>query len=401
MRPFALLSLVASTTACAAATAPTAAERPAPDAPAAADLDPRQGEVPLPSAVPDWYASLVVDNAPTGIWTVEAVPFFAHHACPEVIGLDDRGRCLVCVSYSGKWTPRPAIEDGKWLGGLAHADVDPRLAGAELYTGGELGNLYQVVAYENGAMDCRRIACLPGCEIHTIVAGELDPASAGPELLVFTQPGGLYRVTPTGPDGTFETALVAALPGRVRDALVLPDPGGGPPEIATVSRAGWLRLLRMTASGPEWTTVHEGPMGEGRLDVAPPRPGRGTVLYTGLDDGRVLRHERGAGGAWRTETIYLGPQGVRGLAAGRFHADPGVETIAVFGYAKKVQILARIGEEWEVETIFVDRDKGHWLAAAELDGRNATDELLASGYGARIVLLSRPPGYGRSELTER
>jgi hypothetical protein len=88
------------------------------------------------------------------------------------------------------------------------------------------------------------------------------------------------------------------------------------------------------------------------------------------------------------------------VAAGRFDADPNVETIAVFGYSRKVQLLSRRESGWEVETLFVDRDKGHWLAAVEVDGRNATHELVASGYGARIALLSRPPGYGRTETTD-
>jgi len=39
--------------------------------------------------------------------------------------------------------PRPRSPcrcgDGKWLGGLCHGDVDPRIAGAELYTGGQNG----------------------------------------------------------------------------------------------------------------------------------------------------------------------------------------------------------------------------------------------------------------------
>lgn len=56
---------------------------------------------------------------------------------------------------------------------------------------------------------------------------------------------------------------------------------------------------------------------------------------------------------------------------------------------------------WQTEVIFEDTDKGHWLATAELDGRNATREIRTSGYSGRIVLLSRPPGFGRAELTLR
>jgi len=352
--------------------------------------DPSRGEVRLP-ARSGWRASLVIDNGETGIWTVESFQVFPQLACPEVVGLDDKGRCLVMVSYSGKWTPFPVIYDVKWLGGLAHRDLDPRIAGAELYTGGKRGNLYQVNSYKQGALDYRRIAYLPGREIHTIVAGELDPRMEGPELLVFTRPGALYRVRPTGPDGTFETVKLAELDGRVRDAILLPGPRH---EIATVDRTGRVALLRLTLKGLQWETVYEAPMGMGRLAA---RPGSPTVLYSTHDDGRILRHERRPNGGWRTETIYLGPQGPRGVAAGQFDADPAVETVAIFGYSKKVELLSRTPEGWKAETLFEDRDKGHWLAAAELDGRNNTRELIASGYGARIVLLSRPPGYGRPE----
>jgi hypothetical protein len=259
-------------------------------------------------------------------------------------------------------------------------------ASRELYCGSKNGNLYQVVAHPHGFFDIRLVAHLPGREIHTIVGGDLDPAVDGPELLLFTRPGGLDRVTPTGPDGKFECRHVADLDGRVRDALELP---GG--EIATVSATGTLDLLRMTPDGPAWSVVFEAGTGIGRL-AAP--AGRADILYSTLDDGRILRHERGAGG-WRHETIYDGPLGPRGIAAGPFGEDPGRETVAIFGYSGRVEVLTRGEGSWKAETIFVDRDKGHWLAAAELDGRNTTRELLACGYGGRIVLLSRPPGYGR------
>lgn len=214
------------------------------------------GEVPLPSQN-GWNAFLVLDNAPTGIWTVEAFDVFAQHGLPEIVGLDDLGRAHICVSYSGKWTPTTVISDGKWLGGLAHGDVDARIAGAEIYTGSLQGNLYQIVAHPNGILDYRLIATLPGREIHTLVAGDVD--------------------------------------------------------------------------------------------------------------------------------------------AGYFNEDHNVETVAIFGYSRKVELLTRTADGWRAEPIFEDLDKGHWLAVAELDGRNNTHEIVASGYGARIVMLSRPPGYGRTE----
>jgi hypothetical protein len=366
--------------------------------------DPTKNEVSLP-AQSGWKASLILDNkdregGPVGIWTVKPFQVFEHLACPEVVGLDDKGRCHVMMSYSGKWTPITIVHDGKWLGGLDHGDVDPRFAGAETYVGSQRGHIYQILAYPETALDCRLIARIPGREIHTIVAGDLDPRTEGRELLVFTRPGGLYRLTPDGPHGGFTLTHLEDLAGRVRDAVVLPTQGSGSAAVATVSRTGALRILRILPAGPTWEEVYKAPMGMGRIAVAPLQAGRGLVLYSTHDDGRILRHARSEDGAWHTEVIYRGPQGPRGIAAGRFHEDPNAETIAIFGYSKNVELLTRGREGWTSEVLFTDRDKGHWLSVAEVDGRNATQELVASGYGARMVLLSRPPGYGTDSVTE-
>ena len=349
--------------------------------------DPTLREVRLPSTS-EWNASLVIDTFPTGIWTVAVRQVFPQYACPEIIGLDDRGRCHVLVSYSGKWTPVTTIADGSWLGGLARGDVDPRVPGPELYTGGRAGNLYQIVTHREGIADNRRIARLPGREIHTLVAADLVPERGGDELIAFTRPGGLFLLTPREREDGFDVLHVEDLPGRVRDAAWISERG----EVATVDRAGRLRLCAWTAEGPEWRTIFARPMGMGRLAVSE-RDGR-TVIYNTCDDGTIWRHvERGAED-WGHEMIYAGPQGPRGIVSGRFDRNPSVETLAVFGYSARVELLTRTTGGWKVETIFTDRDKGHWLAKGELDGRNATDEIVLSGYGARIVLLSRPPGYG-------
>ena len=354
--------------------------------------DPARREVTLPSPS-SWNASLVLDQQPTGIWTVKPMQVFEQYACPEVVALDDLGRCHVLVSYSGKWTPVTTLSDGTWLGGLCQGDVAPEVPGPELYTGGKRGNLYQVVAHREGVLSSRRIAYLPGLEIHTLIATDLDRSRPGDELIAFTRPGGLYRLTPPADGlGEFDVELVEELDGRIRDAVVLPTAAGSVPELATLSRAGRLALLRWEATGPRWETVFERAMGMGRLCLAPGSTAERLLLYSTCDDGTVWRHER-VDGSWSSELIYAGPQGPRGIAVGRFHEDPDVESVAVFGYSARVELLTRGPAGWELETLFVDRDKGHWLSVAELDGRNGTDELVLSGYGARVVLLARPPGY--------
>jgi hypothetical protein len=285
---------------------------------------------------------------------------------------------------------------------MAHADLDPDVAGAELYVGGEKGRVYEFVPQPEGVIEERLVVSLPGQAVNILVGGELDPSSPGPELLAFTWPDGLYVLKRGDQGGRFVVAARDPNPERVRDAVVLPAAPGRAPEIVVASRNGRLSSLRLEAGVPMWTTIHQEAMGMGRVALRAPREGEPTVLYSCTDDGRVQRHERPhGGGTWTTETIYLGPQGARGLAAGRFHADAAVECVAGFGYSGRVEMLTRApGGPWAVESIFLDREKGHWLARAELDGRNATDELLAVGYGGRIVLLSRPVGYGRKELVD-
>lgn len=379
---FALLALAGCRAADVAA-APAPAARP----------DPAVEPVDLP-ALDGWLGTLVLDDD-VGVWTVEAAKVFGLYGCPEVIGLDDKGRCIVLWSYSGKWTPRQTVEDIEWLGALAVADVDPRLPGPEIYTGGKRGNLYRIHADDHLTFDTRVIARMPGEELHTAVAGDLDAALAGVELLVFTGLGEAHLVAPeAGTGGGFTQRLLAQLPGRVRQAVRLPAADGTPGRrVAAALRSGEVLLMDLADGRLAWEVALDEPMGLGRLALAAPRAGAPTVLYVTRDDGLVLRLEQGAGG-WAREVIYAGPQGPRGVAAGRFDADPQAETVAVFGYGGRVQLLTRRpGMAWEARTLFEDIDRGHWLAAAELDGRNGTDELLCTGYSGRIVLLARPPGY--------
>lgn len=362
------------------------------------DGDPRNGEVPLP-ATGGWNAFLVHD-AGVGVWTVKSFQVLPQLGCPEIVGLDDAGHCTVLISYSGKWTPRETVRDGQWLAPVAHADVDPRVPGPELYAGGKSGNVYRIVPDGEGDFDTVEIAHFAGQEVHTVVADDLRPERAGAELVVFTIDGEMYELRARGDRGGFDAVRIAELPGRVRDAVVLDAVSGQAPWIATVARAQEVALLRLRGEEVERRVILREPMGFGRIARGASRPGGPAVLYVTRDDGLVLRLEEDRGGTWLREVVYAGPQGLRGLVAGRFSDDPEEETLAVFGYSAKVQLLRRHpGGPWRAETLFVDRDRGHWLATAEVDGRNSTDEIIASGYSGRIVLLARPPGYGLGDVT--
>ncbi|MHC4137344.1 MAG: hypothetical protein ACYS0K_20535, partial [Planctomycetota bacterium] len=76
--------------------------------------DPRQGAVPLP-AEEGWRAQLVIDQGDVGIWTVKAFPIFDSVGSDELVALDDSGRCLILIPYSGRWTTLECIHEGAWL----------------------------------------------------------------------------------------------------------------------------------------------------------------------------------------------------------------------------------------------------------------------------------------------
>ncbi len=351
--------------------------------------NPATAYVPFDGAADGWNASLIIDNGSTGIWRMEPVQVFPQYGTLEMIGLDDDGVCWVMVSYSGKWTPLRVLNDGAWLGAVTHGDIDPNAPGNELYVGGENGLLYQVRSYPDGGLDARRIASFPGCEIHTLSSGELDPTNDSAEVLVFTRPGGLYRVTPAA-DGEFHSELVSEINGRIRDARVLPDGR----TMVTAGRNGDVSLLTLGAEGLNWEVIHHVEQGRGRLAVGQMTAVGLPIIYSSGDYGRVFRHAPQADGSWLTTNIYSGPVGPRGLVAGRFNPDPAVETVAVFGYSGRVELLENSGDSWIATTLFSDRDRGHWLSVLNADGRNNTDEIALSGYGGRMVLLSRDPGSG-------
>jgi hypothetical protein len=365
--------------------------------------DPSQGEVRLPAAA-DWIATLA-HAGDAGVWYVHFAKVIPAYGCPELVAGDDKGRLLVLSCYSGKWTALQTIPDHQWLALAAPADVDPRVPGDELYAGGRAGNLHRVQLRPKDAgfdLESVEIAHFPGEEIHTILAADLRPKLGGDELLAFTMSGGVHELRPTGDGAGFSATRIGDLDGRVRQTIVLPARNGQPPWFAAVARSGELILLRLGEQGLERRTLARESMGLGRIarrEVVPDAAESGTlaaaeVLYVTRDDGLVLRFEQQPGGDWAREPVFAGPQGPRGIVAGRFHADSARESIAVLGYAGKVHLLSRApGLSWQAETIFAADDQGHWLAAGELDGRNGTDEIIGSTFGGRIVVLSRRPGY--------
>ncbi len=347
-------------------------------------------EIPA-SGCAGWEAA-VVHRGEQGVWYAHAAKVIDAYGAPEIIATDDAGRVLVLSVYSGKWTPLGVTPDGQWLAPSRPADVDPRVPGREIYAAGKAGNVHRVhvEALPFGKFELRSVEVghLAGEEFHTVVAEDLDPTRPGDELLAFAISGAVVALTPGSGASDFDMRKVADLPGRMRDAVVLP---GVPPAIVGPTRSGHVIALRMTVRGIDSEVLAREPMGLGRIAIG----AGGRVLWVTRDDGVLLRFARNADGTWAREVAFAGAQGLRGVAAGRFFAEPEREAVAVYGYGKQVQLVWReAGGPWRVDTIFRGEAQGHWLTVGEFDGRNGTEELVAAGFGGEVVLLRRPVGYG-------
>ena len=358
--------------------------------------DPGTGEIPLPGAAPSWNAFHLFTSDTWRLHSIGAGHLTHEHDSPQVIVLDEKGRCVILQGDSGKWSSGVAVEDGTPMSAWARGDLDPRIAGPELYVGGRSGNLFRVTSTGRRSYAAELLGCVPEASLSRFVLGEIDPGHPGHEMLALTNNGPVYDVRPgRAPDDGFTLEQIGDLGTRTRDSLLLPGIDGRPPRVAALLQTGEVALLVRTPEGFDRTPLCQEEMSIARMGRRPPREGEGEVIYVARVDGLILRFAEQEDGTWEREPIYAGPSGPRGLAAGRFAEDPDVETVAVFGYSKKVQLLSRRDDDpWEVETIFTDTGGGHWLAAAELDGRNVTDELVGGGFSYHVFMLTRGPGYG-------
>ena len=348
----------------------------------------------VPAAAPQlaagWQAQ-TIHRGDAGVWYAHIAKVVDDYAAQEILAADDKGRLLLLSNYSGNWTNNDCIPDGQWLAPSLPADVDPRIAGQEIYAGGRSGTLHQITLrprpFARYAVESREIAHVAEVEFHTVLAGDLSP-QAGDELLAFAITGLVYRLVPDGEAGAFALRQVADVGGRVRDAVVVG--AGGEATILGVSRRGDLLSMQLGPQGLSSRVLLHEDSGLGRISRARSLPG---VFYVTRDDGVLLRVALDETGAVDRQVVLATDQGLRGVAAGRFFAD-GREAVAVYGYGKKVQLVSRpAGGSWQVEDLYCGAQKGHWLVAGELDGRNGTDELLATGFDGEMVVLAREPGY--------
>jgi hypothetical protein len=346
----------------------------------------------LPAA-PGWRAELI-HKSDAGVWYAHIDKVVDWYGANEVIAGDDKGRLLLLSVYSAQWTPQSVVCDGQWLAPTRSVDVDPRVAGREIYAGGRSGTIHRVVLrpqpFAKVSLESREIGHAAGEEFHALIAGDLAPGGQD-ELLAFGITGAVFQLVPEGAGDAFAMRRVATVPGRVRDVAVVPGAAGQPATLFAVSRSGDLIEARLAGDSLQHRTVLHEDCGLGRVALA---KGRAGVLYVTRDDGVVVRVQPGAEGTASREVVFAGGQGLRGVASGRFFADDR-EAVAVCGYDQVVHLITRAQPDgWRVETVFASAQRGHWLAVGELDGRNGTDELVATGFDGEVVLLSRPAGYG-------
>lgn len=320
-----------------------------------------------------------------------------------IVGVDQRGDVTLVRLHGDDARGQVVHAHGAELTGLAFGDVDPRVAGDEIYAGGDArdggGGVVLQLAREGDGWRARTVVDA-GSYVHTIeVLEPEDGASAGElrRLVIGTYAGEVRLLSPNGPPnsgGTWTEEVVwRDAPGgepqthQIKDIALLR--GGAARRAALVVFRGG-RALHLDLEHPaDARVVHEEPGGLSRC-LADGDGGAYAIGYTG----RVLHLKRARAGFDVEVVCDEGAEsGLRGIVAGRFPLSGGEATLAVFGYHALVRALVppastwSSGGAWEASTLFRDDAKGHALAAAELVPGNDADELLIAGQGKRIVLL--------------
>lgn len=346
----------------------------------------------------EWQATTLWQSD-VPVWSLLVEDLLPALPGPEIVALDELGRApllFVPARFESRVVPWFTIMDGRWLGAAAFGDADPRREGSELYLAGGRGNLYQVVPLPRGGFESRLVWYIDD-EIHALLLDDVIPDHTGLDLLACTLAGEIVHVIPSGePDTPWRGEVIHTEPARVRQVVA----GDFSPilegrEIVFVSLAGRCIHLGFDEGRLDTQVLWQSDQGLARIVRGGSSGGElENVLYIAGDDGRLVRLSRRPDAEWSGRVIYESEAGLRGAATGRFTSESYEESIALFGYDRKVVLLLRSQADGPFlsRTIFNDSDRGHWLAAAELDPRNATDEILVCGYSGRVTLLTRSDG---------
>ncbi len=107
----------------------------------------------------------------------------------------DKGKVTLAQRKGGRWTAECLARDSGKIRGVAIADVDHHLQGAEMYACGYSQDVTQLVLGTDGLWQSNTIftAARP---LHHLVAGELDASHPGPELVTCGHGGRLIALFP-------------------------------------------------------------------------------------------------------------------------------------------------------------------------------------------------------------
>lgn len=307
---------------------------------------------------------------------------------PEVVGVDDRGRVIVVRFPEAR--AEVVFQHTARLTGLLVADVDPSVAGAEIYAGGHLegetgGAVFQIVL--GGSTPRTRLVYRGDAFVHAM--GCAPPAAPGgsPQLVVTDYAAQVRLATPAPGGDVWPARLLHTEPPtdvvegtEMKDVVVGRIGGRGPRTAFIAVKSGRGIVLDLDDGTVDVALVERGGIARAALDDA----GR---LWLAGTEGRVLRVDGGPAG-WRVTPVFQDVAGLRGVVRGRFPVDGGVAPIAVFGYANACRAL-RPGSDgaWAATTLFEDEARGHWLAAADLVPGNAGDELALASYAGALRIL--------------
>jgi hypothetical protein len=114
---------------------------------------------------------------------------------PGVLVGGDKGKVTLARRQGERWVAEFITRDTGKIRGVAIADADGAVPGAELYACGYSKNVMQLVRDEHGFWTSKVIftARRP---LHHLVAGDVDPAHPGPELVTCGHAGRLLVLSP-------------------------------------------------------------------------------------------------------------------------------------------------------------------------------------------------------------
>lgn len=107
----------------------------------------------------------------------------------------DKGKVSFASRQSGAWVAEVVARDAGRIRGVAIADVEAGVPGAEFYTCGYSRNVLQLVRDEQGFWTSKVIFTAQR-PLHHLVAGDIDPTHPGPELVTCGHGGRLIALFP-------------------------------------------------------------------------------------------------------------------------------------------------------------------------------------------------------------